>query len=64
MYRVPDQLPVAVSLDLAFNEGRQVLWPLMTTGVRVDETAVAAGGGRSGYEDAIRDLMDRRDGDG
>jgi general secretion pathway protein J len=57
---VPDQLPVAVSLNLAFNEERQVLWPLMTTGIRVDEAAVSAGAGRSGYEDAIRDLIRNR----
>lgn len=56
----PDQLPVAVSLDLAFDEDSRVLWPLMTTGVRVDETAVQMGGGKSGYEEAIRDLIQNR----
>ncbi len=60
-----NQLPVAVSLGLAFRSERPVIWPLLTTGVRVDEMAVAIGGGRSGnsYQDAIRDLIENPDGD-
>jgi general secretion pathway protein J len=60
------QLPVAVNLELAFNEDSLWIWPLMTTGVRVDESATQIGGGRSGsgYQEAIRDLMENRRDDG
>lgn len=55
-----ERLPAAVSLDIAFNEDYPLSWPLLTTGVKVDETAVQVGSGRAGYQDAIRDLMENR----
>lgn len=53
-------LPVAVRLDLAFNEELNLQWPDLAAGVRVDEEAIEAGGGNLGapsYEQAIKDLM-------
>jgi general secretion pathway protein J len=53
-------LPVAVRLDLAFNEELNLQWPDLAAGVRVDEEAIEAGGGQLGaptYEEAIKDLM-------
>ena len=59
----PDQLPVAVSLDLALNSDSPALWPPLMAGVRVDESAVSIGGGRAGYQDVIRDLVENPNGD-
>jgi len=54
----PSILPVAVRLDLDFGEDSQALWPLLTTGVRVDEIAVSSSAAARTYNDAIRDLID------
>lgn len=53
-------LPVAVRLDIAFNDELNLQWPDLAAGVRVDEEAIEAGGGNLGapsYEQAIKDLM-------
>jgi general secretion pathway protein J len=55
------ELPLAISLELEFNEDVYIRWPLLTTSVRVDgvaqgETAVL----RRSYSDAIQDLINKR----
>jgi len=53
----PDILPVAVRLNLEFSEESALRWPDLIAGVRIDESAVKAGAGRSTYERAIQDLI-------
>jgi general secretion pathway protein J len=55
------QLPLAVSLQLEFNEEVYIRWPLLTTSVRVD----GMGRGeervfRKSYSDAIQDMIRKR----
>ncbi|MGD9021677.1 MAG: prepilin-type N-terminal cleavage/methylation domain-containing protein [Lysobacterales bacterium] len=50
-------LPVAVRLNVEFNEEKDTQWPVLMAGVRVDEQAVQTGLGRRTYQEAIQDLM-------
>jgi len=59
----PEQLPVAVRLDVEFEEGLRVEWPELAAGVRVDEQALQGAAGRLNrptYEQAIKDLIKGR----
>jgi general secretion pathway protein J len=56
----PDLLPVAVRLDLAFQEDLNLRWPDLAAGVRIDAQAIQGVLGRSGgrtYEQSINDLI-------
>jgi len=53
----PDVLPVAIRLNLDFGAESTLRWPDMVAGVRIDESAVSGGAGRSAYERTIRDLI-------
>ena len=55
----PEELPVAVRLDISFEEGRMGNWPLMTTGVKVDELATTSTGAPESYTEAIRAMIQR-----
>ncbi|NOR20341.1 MAG: prepilin-type N-terminal cleavage/methylation domain-containing protein [Xanthomonadales bacterium] len=58
----PDKLPVAVRLNVEFSDDRQMLWPELLAGVRIDESAVK--GGRAGvtaYQKTIRNLISGKD---
>jgi general secretion pathway protein J len=58
-----DILPVAVRLDIQFSEGLNLLWPVLTAGVRVDEQAlqgVAGNLGRPTYKQSMQDLIKGR----
>lgn len=60
----PDILPVAVRLDLEFEEGLNLRWPDLAAGVRVDAQAIQGAMGRSGsktYQQSIRDLIKGKD---
>jgi general secretion pathway protein J len=63
----PDVLPVAVRLDLAFQEDLNLRWPDLAAGVRIDAQAIQGVLGRSGartYEQSIKDLIKgKREGD-
>lgn len=56
-----DELPVAVRLNLEFGAESTLRWPDMVAGVRIDESAVSGGAGRSTYEQTIRDLIRGKD---
>ena len=55
----PAELPVAVRLDISFEEGHLAIWPLMTTGVKVDELATTSSGAPESYTEAIRAMINR-----
>jgi len=52
-----DELPVAVRLDVEFEEGLNLQWPDLAAGVRVDEQGIGGNLGRPTYEESIRDLI-------
>lgn len=55
------KLPVAVALDIKFEEGVYADWPLLVSAVRVDSSAVDnALGGDNTYQSAIRELIEKR----
>jgi general secretion pathway protein J len=59
----PEQLPLAVRLQLEMPEGAVVTWPVLTASARLDASAVnAMGAGVSDYSDAIQDMIKRSGG--
>jgi len=56
----PTVLPVAVRLEVEFGEGSRVTWPLLATGIKVDEAAVRQTTDTRDYSDTIRDLIRTR----
>jgi general secretion pathway protein J len=57
-------LPVAIGLQLEFAGDNPMTWPLLATGVRVDEVAVTVGGAARSYQERIQQLIEdgaRRD---
>lgn len=59
-------LPVAVRLDLEFTEELNMQWPDLAAGVRVDASALRAGGGVSGaasYQQSIKNLINDKNQD-
>ena len=50
-------LPLAVRLDVGMPEGSKVTWPVLLTGVRVDEMAVRQVADVREYRDAVRDMI-------
>ncbi len=53
----PDNLPVAVRLNIGFSEDIQLQWPELVAGVRLDASALQGGAGKASYQQAIKDLM-------
>jgi general secretion pathway protein J len=57
----PGLLPVAVALDIEFEEGVYADWPLLISAVKVDASSVTdLLGGEDSYQSAIRELIDKR----
>lgn len=56
------ELPVAVRVDVAFAEEQLAIWPLLTTGVKVDELATTATDADDSYAEAIRSMISGRGG--
>ncbi|MEJ2385216.1 MAG: prepilin-type N-terminal cleavage/methylation domain-containing protein [Xanthomonadales bacterium] len=57
----PSQLPLAVSLELEFNEDVYLRWPLLATSVRID--GIGQGGSnnlRRSYSETIQNMINRR----
>lgn len=55
------ELPVAVALEIKFEEGVYTDWPLLVAAVKVDSSAVDdALGGDETYQSAIRELIEKR----
>jgi general secretion pathway protein J len=55
-----DTLPVAISLDIQFEEGSYTHWPLLVAAVKIDGSVVEGVDGSASYESAIKQLIDRR----
>jgi general secretion pathway protein J len=53
------ELPVAVRVDVRFAEDQLAIWPLLATGVKVDELATTATGAEQDYSSAIRSMIAR-----
>jgi general secretion pathway protein J len=53
----PDIMPVAVRLNVTFEEGRFMQWPELVAGVRIDEVAVSDSVLGGEYERTIQDLI-------
>ena len=60
----PEKLPLAVSLDIEFNEEVYVRWPLLTASVRVDAQALRELAGEQGigrsYSTSIQKMIQTR----
>ena len=60
----PEKLPLAVSLDIEFNEEVYVRWPLLTASVRVDAQALSELAGEQGvgpsYSTSIQKMIQTR----
>ena len=57
-------LPVAVRLNLVFEEGLNVHWPDLVAGVKIDESAVTGGvgeGGRAAFKRSLQGMIKGRD---
>lgn len=50
-------LPLAVRLDVDLGEDSKVIWPVLLTGVRVDEMAMQQGADVQDYRQAVRDMI-------
>ncbi len=55
-----DKLPVAISLDIEFEEGAYTAWPLMVAAIKIDPSVVAGVNGSKSYKSAIQRLIERR----
>ena len=54
------QLPVAISLDIEFEEGAYTEWPLLVAAVKIDPEVVEAVNEAGSYQSAIQKLIERR----
>jgi general secretion pathway protein J len=54
------KLPVAVALNIEFEEGVYADWPLLVAAVKVDASAVSELGGDDSYQSAVRELIEKR----
>ena len=55
-----EMLPVAISLDITFEEGNYAEWPLLVSAVKIDPSVVSGVDGGVSYQSAIQKLIDRR----
>jgi len=61
VWEEPGLLPVAIALDIEFEEGVYADWPLLVAAVKVDASAVTEIiDGESTYESAVRELIQQR----
>ena len=56
----PENLPLAVSLAIEFNQEVYVRWPLLTASVRIDSEALRGLGGTQDYSTTIRKMIQER----
>ncbi len=55
------KLPLAVALDIQFEEGAYTDWPLLVAAVKIDASAVeGALEGEDTYQSAVRELIEKR----
>jgi general secretion pathway protein J len=55
-----DTLPVAIALDIEFEEGSYTDWPLLVAAIKIDSSVVDGVDGSVSYKSAIKQLIDRR----
>jgi len=55
-----DTMPVAVALDIDFEEGAYTQWPLLVAAVRIDGSVVQHVPGNINYKTAIQDMINKR----
>lgn len=55
-----DTLPLAISLDIEFAEGRYTGWPSLVAAIKIDRSVVEGVGGTISYKSAIQQLMNPR----
>jgi len=55
-----DKMPVAVALDIDFEEGAYTQWPLLVAAVRIDGSVVQHVPGNITYKTAIQDMINKR----
>jgi general secretion pathway protein J len=55
-----DKLPLAILLEIEFEEGSYTHWPLLVAAVKIDGSIVEGVDGNTAYESAIKQLIDRR----
>lgn len=55
-----DKMPVAIALDIDFEEGAYTDWPLLVAAVRVDGSVAAGVNGPITYQSAIQQMIQRR----
>jgi len=62
----PTSLPMAVRINLGMPEGSRIVWPELTTGVRIDPMAISHVGIKRDYANPIQEMIqrsrDRQDG--
>jgi hypothetical protein len=54
-------MPLAVSLEIEFEEGTYMDWPLLVAAIRIDPSVMEGVSAGQEYESAIKGLIDKRD---
>jgi len=57
----PALMPLAVSLEIEFEEGTYMDWPLLVAAIRIDPSVMEGVSSGQEYESAIKGLIDKRD---
>lgn len=60
LWEETDTLPLAIMLDIEFEEGSYTDWPLLVAAIKIDPSVVEGVDGNVSYESAIKQLIDRR----
>ena len=55
-----ETMPVAVALDIEFEEGSYTDWPPLVAAIRIDPSVVDEANGNVSYQSAIRKMVDRK----
>jgi len=55
-----ERMPVAVSLDIEFEEGAYTQWPMLVAAVKIDPSVVDGVNGGQDYQSAIKQLIEKR----
>lgn len=53
-------LPVAISLDIEFEEGSYTEWPWLVAAVKIDPSVADGANGKVTYQSAIKQMIDRK----
>lgn len=61
LWEDPAVMPLAVSLEIEFEEGAYMDWPLLVAAIRIDPIVMEGMNGGEEYETSIQRLIDQRD---